>query len=185
MQAPRMSPTPSGIGADGAQKNTYIAGIFGTNIFSGCDVAVESDGLLGCAYSSARYKRDIHDMGRLSEGLMKLRPVTFRYKDDPERTRQYGLVAEEVARVYPELVVRDAAGKVESVSYWMLSSMLLNELQKRSAQLGRLSAQMAEMKASHERELGAMRTAFEARLSKLEAMESKGGNRNLAAAFSR
>ena len=163
------------IGVPGTQTGTYIAGIFGNKKTKGCEVLVESSGRLECVKSSARYKRDIHAMAEASAGLMKLRPVTFRYKSDPDGTKQYGLVAEEVARVYPELVVRDADGKAESVSYWMLTSMLLNELQK----------QAAELKASHEREL-AMRSAFEERLSRLEqAMASKNGSRNLAAAFNR
>ena len=178
------------IGTDGAQKNTYIAGIFDTNIFSGCDVAVEPHGLLGCAYSSARYKRDIHDMGRSSEGLMKLRPVTFRYKDDPNGIRQYGLIAEEVERVYPELVVRGADGKVASVRYSTLTSMLLNELEKQASENARqaekvrnLSRQVAELKADRDRDR-AQRAAFEARLSALEqTTQARNGGRKLAAAF--
>lgn len=177
------------IGVQGEQTDTYVAGIFGNKKTKGCEVVVENTGQLHCVKSSARYKRDIHDMGRSSEGLMKLRPVTFRYKADPDGTRQYGLVAEEVARVYPELVVRDADGKVESVSYWMLTSMLLNELQKQAAQMADVKASMrrqaAELRASREREL-ATRTAFEERLSKLElVMAAKHGSRNLAAAFNR
>lgn len=191
------------IGTQGLQTATYIAGIFGTaKIKKGCDVVVENTGLLGCVKSSARYKSDIRDMGRSSEGLMKLRPVTFRYKDDQEGTKQYGLLAEEVEQVYPELVVYGTDGKVESVRYSMLNSMLLNELQKqerdserKAAQLNRLAAQVAadkalmqkqidELNASHERQLGAMRAAFEERLSQIEqVMASKDGKRALATAF--
>jgi septal ring factor EnvC (AmiA/AmiB activator) len=120
-------------------------------------------------------------MGTTTDGLMNLRPVTFRYKDDPQAIKQYGLVAEEVEQVYPELVVHDEAGKVQSVRYSMLSSMLLNELQKettkneqqadRIAQLtantASMQRQIAELKASNEQER-AKRTAIEDRLSKLE-----------------
>jgi hypothetical protein len=120
------------IGIQGTQTATYVAGIFGSKTTGGCEVVVEKTGRLGCVKSSARYKRDIHDMDAASGNLMKLRPVTFRYKDDPDGTRQYGLIAEEVARVYPELIVRDADGKVESVQYWMLTAMLLNEVQKQA-----------------------------------------------------
>ena len=99
---------------------------------TGNAVVVNSSGKLGIVMSSARFKRDIHDMGSSSAALMKLRPVTFRYRNDPEGIRQYGLVAEEVARIYPELVSYGADGKVETVNYLTLTSMLLNELQKQT-----------------------------------------------------
>jgi hypothetical protein len=117
------------IGTNGTQSATYIAGISATQV-TGNVVEVNSNGQLGIAMSSARYKRDIRDMGGASLGLMKLRPVTFRYKNDPSDTLQYGLVAEEVARVYPQLVTRGTDGKVESVRYLELNAMLLNQLQK-------------------------------------------------------
>jgi hypothetical protein len=81
--------------------------------------------------SSGRYKRDIQDMGERTQGLLKLRPVTFRYKQDQEAALQYGLIAVEVAKVYPDLVVRRANGEVESVQYHQIISMLLNEVQHR------------------------------------------------------
>ncbi|MBV8359915.1 MAG: tail fiber domain-containing protein, partial [Deltaproteobacteria bacterium] len=139
------------IGTDGTQKKTYIAGISGTAM-TGADVVVSSGGQLGVLASSARYKRNIRTMGGASDGLMKLRPVTFRYKSDPGGTLQYGLVAEEVARVYPELVVRGTDGKVESVRYLELTGLLLNELQKqdknsqKQTQLTRELTQRLEIK---------------------------------------
>jgi hypothetical protein len=93
-------------------------------------VLVNGNGRLGIQASSVRFKRDIHDMGEASGNLMNLRPVTFRYKEDPSGTLQYGLVAEEVARVYPELVTYGDDGKPISVAYHLLPAMLLNELQK-------------------------------------------------------
>jgi trimeric autotransporter adhesin len=115
----------------------FIAGIYGNKLTSGVHVVVNSKGQLGfgTAISSARFKRDIEDMGAASDGLMKLRPVTFRYKRDPANTLQYGLVAEEVKRVYPELVTYDADGRPEAVLYEELTAMLLNELQKQDAEL--------------------------------------------------
>src|SRR5260370_9791630 len=121
------------IGTEGTQTATYIAGISGA-VVVGSDVVVAANGRLGIVMSSARFKRDISDMGGTTSGLMKLRPVTFRYKDDHSGTRQYGLVAEEVGRVYPELVTHAADGRVETVRYSMLTSMLLNELQKQARQ---------------------------------------------------
>ena len=92
------------IGTQGTQTATYIAGIFNSSA-SGDAVEVSNTGQLGMVMSSARYKRDIHDMDEASSNLMKLRPVTFRYKDDPQGIKQYGLVAEEVEKLYPELVI--------------------------------------------------------------------------------
>jgi hypothetical protein len=93
-------------------------------------VVVSSNGQLGIATSSARYKRDIRDMGAASAGLMKLRPVSFRYKSDPNGTLEYGLVAEEVQRVYPNLVAYRPDGKLQSVRYLEFTALLLNELQR-------------------------------------------------------
>jgi hypothetical protein len=178
------------IGTQGTQTATFIAGIFGgPKIKKGCDVVAASSGLLGCMKSSARYKRDIHDMGDASDKLMKLRPVTFQYKEDSEGTRQYGLIAEEVEKVYPELVVDDSDGKAETVEYQVLPAMLLNEVQKerreierKTVQLAALNAQIAEMKASMRRQ----NVAFEERLSRIEqTVASSDGGRKLAAAFER
>jgi hypothetical protein len=105
------------IGINGTQKKTFIAGISSTPV-PGADVTVDGNRQLGVLPSSARYKRDIHDMGGASAGLMKLRPVSFRYKDDPSGTLQYGLVAEEVARVYPELVVMEPTAKSRACATW-------------------------------------------------------------------
>jgi hypothetical protein len=132
------------IGKQGTQTATFIAGIFdGPRIKKGCDVVADSTGLLGCAKSSARYKRDIRDMGDASDKLMKLRPVTFRYKADSTGMQQYGLIAEEVEKVYPELVIDDRDGKAETVAYQVLPAMLLNEVQKQSRQLAQEDAQIA------------------------------------------
>jgi Chaperone of endosialidase len=162
------------IGVQGTQTATYIAGIFNSSA-SGGAVEVSNTGKLGMVLSSARYKRDIHDMNDASSNLMKLRPVTFRYKNDAQGIKQYGLVAEEVEPLYPELVIHSADGQVQSVRYSMLTSMLLNELQKQArtnqrhareqAERNRkLEAQVAELTADQERQ----RVAFEQRLATLE-----------------
>jgi hypothetical protein len=182
------------IGSQGTQSATFIAGIFGgPTMKKGCDVMADSAGLLGCAKSSARYKRDIRDMGDASDKLMKLRPVIFQYKEDSEGTPQYGLIAEEVEKVYPELVIEGNDGRPETVEYQVLPAMLLNELPKevrdndrQTAQIAKLSRQIEEMKARHDKELGAMRAAFEDRVSRIEReMAARDGGRNIAATFSR
>ena len=98
--------------------------------------------------SSRQFKQDIHDMDRASSDLMRLRPVTFRYKkeyDSGEGCLQYGLIAEELAEVYPELVVYDDRGKVKTVEYQKLPAMLLNELQKQHAQIQSLTERLTRL----------------------------------------
>jgi hypothetical protein len=111
-----------------AQAATFIAGI-NTAGMSGTAVVVDANGQLGVTLSSARYKQDIETMASRSENLLKLRPVTFSYKNDAAAAPHYGLIAEEVATVYPELVTRTATGEVQTVKYHELIPMLLNELQ--------------------------------------------------------
>ena len=132
------------------QTHTFVAGIAGHPLV-GSQVVVTAAGQLGIVASSARFKRDIQAMGERSQGLLQLRPVTFRYKQDPQATRQYGLIAEEVAKVYPELVTRGPDGKVASVQYHELIPMLLNELQRQ------------------QREFRELKAALTARLTQLEA----------------
>ena len=146
------------IGKQGTQTKTFIASISGT-LVGGSAVVVSNTGQLGIVMSSARYKRDIHDMDDASSNLMKLRPVTFRYKQDPQGDRHYDLIAEEVARVYPELVSYDTDGKVVTVLYHELVPMPLNEAQRQAAQIRKLNAQvtaltrlMAQIEAQHQQD---------------------------------
>jgi len=109
-------------------------------------VFVDTNGQLGTASSSRRVKDDIVDMDAASSALMQLRPVTFHYKSDQApsgRTLQYGLIAEEVAEVYPGLVARSADGQIETVLYQFLPPMLLNEVQKQQRTIEALRAQVA------------------------------------------
>jgi hypothetical protein len=126
------------IGTLGTQVSFFVAGVSNTNI-SGAQVLIDSfNGQLGIMNSSRRYKEDIQDMANASNGLMRLRPVTFRYKKpfaDGSKPIQYGLIAEEVADVYPDLVARSADGQIESVKYQVLDSMLLNEVQRQEKEI--------------------------------------------------
>jgi len=119
--------------ANGQQDhNTYIAGIYGTPI-SGSQVVVDASGHLGTLPpSSRRFKDDIKPMNQSSEALLSLRPVSFRYKHevDPNNMPQFGLVAEEVEKVNPDLITRDEEGKPYSVRYDAVNAMLLNEFLK-------------------------------------------------------
>jgi Chaperone of endosialidase len=129
------------LGGVGVQSQTFIAGIAGVPV-TGSAVLISSTGQLGIQASSARYKHDIQPMGTRSQGLFQLRPVTFRYKQDSEGERQYGLIAEDVAKVYPELVTRGATGEIESVRYYEVIPMLLNEVQHQHRQLATQARQL-------------------------------------------
>ena len=129
------------IGTPGTQSVFVAAGIRGitTGINNAIPVVIDSNGQMGTVSSSRRFKEDIQDMGAASHDLMRLRPVTFRYKKpfaDGSKPIQYGLIAEEVADVYPDLVAHSADGKIETVKYQVLDSMLLNEIQLQEAEIG-------------------------------------------------
>jgi hypothetical protein len=126
---------PSSTPATG-QNRTFIAGISGTAV-TGTAVVVNSDGQLGVAPSSQRFKDEIKPMDKLSEAILALKPVTFRYKRefDPNGIPQFGLVAEEVAKLNPDLVVRDRNGDIYSVRYEAVNAMLLNEFLKARRQI--------------------------------------------------
>jgi hypothetical protein len=147
------------IGTKGVQTEAFIAGIY-NHALTGNVVVVTSAGRLGVqAVSSERFKTAITPMGSNSAKLEQLRPVTFTLKSDAKGTRQYGLIAEEVAKVYPELVIRDGWGRIDGVRYDELAPMLLNEVQKRNAtqdqhiaaqdaKISQLMWQLAEMRAA-------------------------------------
>jgi hypothetical protein len=141
----------------------YIGNIFGATSSGGSAVFVNSNGRLGTMTSSGRFKEGIKPMDKASEALLALKPVTFRYKKelDPEAKSQFGLVAEEVEKVNPDLVVRDKEGKPYSVRYEQVNAMLLNEflkehkgfveeqrkVQEQGATIARLEKQIATLAA--------------------------------------
>jgi Chaperone of endosialidase len=111
------------------QTRTFIAGISGAPVV-GDTVVVDANGQLGTATSSARFKKEIKPMDKASEAILALKPVSFQYKSDPNGTRQFGLIAEEVANLNPDLVTRDRNGEIYSVRYEAVNAMLLNEFLK-------------------------------------------------------
>jgi hypothetical protein len=140
------------IGTVGTQSSFFAAGINGetTGLNDAVPVVVDSRGQLGTVSSSRRFKEDIQDMGDSSEGLLRLRPVTFRYQKafaDGSKPIQYGLIAEEVAETYPDLVTHSADGQVETVKYQVLDSMLLNEVQRQQKEIQSLQERLAKMEA--------------------------------------
>ena len=154
-----------------AHTETFIEGIDGNTATGGVAVLINSSNELHTLVSSARFKQDVHEMGPSSEVLMHLRPVTFRYRANlvgEGGGREYGLIAEEVAEVAPELVALDAEGQPYSVRYHVLPAMLLNEVQKQQrtieAQKARIESQTAQLAQQQQR-----MAALTARVERLEA----------------
>jgi Chaperone of endosialidase len=144
------------VGTSGIQTKTFIAGISGATVARGAGVIVGTNGQLGTVVSSERFKDAIKPMDKASEAILALKPVTFRYKHelDPDGIRQFGLVAEDVAKVNPDLVVRDAEGKVYSVRYEAVNAMLLNEflkahrrIEEQDKRIDELTAQLKQQAA--------------------------------------
>ncbi len=138
------------IGRNFVQTRAFMAGVFATTTGHPTTLLVQVDqnGQLGTAASSRRYKQDIEDMGRTTDRIFDLRPVTFRYKAHPEGPTHFGLIAEEADEVMPELVVRGGDGQIETVAYQELAPMLLNELQKQRRELLALKAELAAIRAA-------------------------------------
>jgi trimeric autotransporter adhesin len=134
------------IGTNGLQTNTHIAGISGVTVAGGVGVIIDTDGQLGTATSSARFKEAIKPMDKASEAILALQPVTFRYKHDldPDGTPQFGLVAEDVERVNPALVAHDEQGKPYTVRYEAVNAMLLNEFLKEHRNVQELKSTLAQ-----------------------------------------
>lgn len=154
------------------QTAAYLAGVSGATVASGVQVYVDSTGQLGTLTSSARFKEDIADMAGASQRVMQLHPVTFRYKapyDDGSHRLQYGLIAEEVAKIDPELVQFDSNGQAQTVRYHVVSMMLLNEVQRQETEVGTLRALADRQRAELDQQKKLLAEQGE-RLQKLEAL---------------
>jgi hypothetical protein len=128
----------------------FIGNIRGvtTQTANGLPVLIDGAGQLGTASSSKRFKHDIKPMAKASEGILALEPVTFHYKSDDTNTPCFGLIAEEVARVNPDLVVRDDKGEIYTVRYDAVNAMLLNEFLKEHRTVQELKAIVAKQEAN-------------------------------------
>ncbi len=127
---------------------TYVGGIHDA-VVTDRIVYVQSDGRLGTLASSRRYKEEIKPMNNVSEALFGLKPVTFRYKQqiDPVRKVSFGLIAEEVAEISPDLVSCDKEGKPQTVRYEAVNAMLLNEFLKEHREVQELKKQVEALTA--------------------------------------
>jgi hypothetical protein len=151
------------LGIQGTQTSTFIAGISGTAV-SGVTVVVDANGQLGVLVSSQSFKDEIKSMDKASEAILALRPVTFRYKQeiDPKGIPQFGLVAEEVEKVNPDLVVRNAEGKVYTVRYEAVNAMLLNEFLKEHRKVEEQGAVIAQQQKNFESKIAQQQKQIEA-----------------------
>ena len=154
------------IGTSGTQTNAYMAGIYGINVPRGLSVVVDFMGHLGTKGSSERFKDAIKPMDKASEAILALKPVTFRYKKefDPDGTPQFGLVAEDVAKVNPDLVVRDGKGQLYAVRYDAVNAMLLNEFLKEHKRVEAQQAMIADLKST----VAQQQKSFQSRLAEQE-----------------
>jgi hypothetical protein len=134
----------------GTSYNKFYAGaIYGvtTNSTTTLPVMIDNFGQLGTAPSAARFKKEIKPMDKASESVLALKPVTFQFKSDKTNTPQFGLVAEEVAAVNPDLVVRDKTGEIYSVRYEAVNAMLLNEFLKAHRRMEEQDKRIEELTA--------------------------------------
>jgi len=137
------------VAGENVSNSCYIGSIFGQTSSGGTAVSINADGKLGTITSSRRFKEEIKPMERSSEALFALKPVTFRYKKeiDREGIQQFGLVAEDVEKTNPDLVVRDESGDVNTVRYDQVNAMLLNEFLKEHKRVAEQQATIAELKS--------------------------------------
>jgi uncharacterized coiled-coil protein SlyX len=170
----------------GSQTATYVAGIAGQTVGAGGSTCyVDNDGKLGVFLSARRFKTDIADMAAASEALLALRPVTFHYKPELDKTGipQFGLVAEEVAEVNPDLVTHDAKGDISTVRYEAVNAMLLNEFLKEHKTVQELKsallkqeaiiAQLNDDRVNHEATISNLDKVLNAVLARLNEQDSK------------
>jgi Chaperone of endosialidase len=165
------------VSGENASSSCYIGHIFNATSSGGSAVFVNTNGKLGTNTSSKRFKEEIKSMDKASEALLALKPVTFRYKKeiDPAGTSQFGLVAEEVERVNPDLVVRDKEGKPYSVRYDQVNAMLLNEFLKEHRKNEEQEATIARLIATdtrQQKQIETLTAALQKVSAQLELRES-------------
>jgi Chaperone of endosialidase len=153
----------------------YIGSIFGQTSSAGTAVFINSDGKLGTTTSSRRFKEGIKPMNKTSESLFSLKPVSFRYKKeiDPASTSQFGLVAEDVEKVNPDLVARDKDGKPYSVRYDQVNAMLLNEFLKEHKKVEELKSEFQATVAKQQKEIKTLTTRLEEQAAQIQKVSAQ------------
>jgi hypothetical protein len=163
------------IGTIGTQTAIFVAGILGKTVPMSTPVFVNANGQLGTTPSSARFKDEIKPMDKASEAILALKPVTFHYKKelDPEGIPQFGLVAEEVEKVNPNLVTRDADGKVSTVRYEAVNAMLLNEFLKEHCRVQELEKDLRATIAQQQKEIKALSASLKEQASQIQKVSAQ------------
>jgi trimeric autotransporter adhesin len=163
------------IGTVGTQNGTFIAGISGAIVPGGVGVIVGANGKLGTVVSSVRFKDEIKAMDKASEAILALKPVTFRYKPelDPDGFPQFGLVAEEVEKINPDLVARDEQGKAYTVRYEAVNAMLLNEFLKEHRKVESLEKQLKAAEAKQEEKISALTELVKAQAAQIQKVSAQ------------
>jgi len=166
------------IGQVGTSTATFIAGISGTGVAGGVTVMINSNGQLGTMVSSERFKDAIKPMDKASESILALKPVTFRYKQelDPHAIPQFGLVAEQVEKVNPDLVARDEQGKPYTVRYEAVNAMLLNEFLKEHRKVQELDRKGREQEVAimqQQKEIQALTASLKEQASKIQKVSDQ------------
>jgi hypothetical protein len=159
------------IGRRGVHTNTFIAGISGVAVAGGVGVIIDARGHLGTVVSSERFKDAIKPMDKASEAILALNPVTFRYKKslDPDGIPQFGLVAEQVEKVNPDLVARDTDGKAYTVRYEAVNAMLLNEFIKEHRKV----EEQARINQKQEATIAGLKSALEKQAAQLQEVSER------------
>jgi Chaperone of endosialidase len=164
------------IGTTGTQTVTYIAGIAGQTVGAGGSTCyVDNDGKLGVFLSARRFKTDITDMDNASEALLALRPVTFHYKPELDKTGipQFGLIAEEVAKVNPDLVTHDANGELSTVRYEAVNAMLLNEFLKEHRTVQQQEATIAQLNKDFQATVAQLAARLDQQASQIQKVSAR------------
>jgi hypothetical protein len=167
------------IGTPGTQNATFIAGIAAATVPEGVGVIIDTDGHLGTVVSSKRFKDAVRPMDKASEAILSLKPVTFRYKTAlyPKGIPQFGLVAEQVEKVNPDLVARDTEGNPYTVRYEAVNAMLLNEFLKEHRKVESLEKAMVEQ----QKENATRRAMLKAQAAQIQNVSDQLGTQARAA----
>jgi hypothetical protein len=163
------------IGQAGSQTSTFIAGIRGvtTGNMNAIPVLIDSVGQLGTMSSSKRFKKEIKPIDKASEAILAFKPVTFHYKGDKTGTPQFGLIAEEVAEVNPDLVVRDSDGEIYTVRYEAVNAMLLNEFLKEHRKNEEQEATIAQQRKDFDKIIANLKATDTQHQKQIEALTAE------------
>ena len=163
-----------GINGENVSNSCFIGNIFGeTTVNAGTPVMIDSAGQLGTTSSSRRFKKEIQPMDKTSESLLALKPVTFHYTSDNTSTPQFGLIAEEVADINPDLVVRDEKGEIYTVRYDAVNAMLLNEFLKEHRKVEDLKKDFQATVAQQQKQIETLTAQLREQASQIQKVSAQ------------